>query len=211
MCPRGWVTITKNAHITGQMTGCKSGKYAPLCAYDAIQKESFGTCYSTFSSQILSGGYSQRPDLEGRFGYHFLGDAGTPSRRTTQRDAAKAMLHGNDCRGTLPVGDLSVMYRLDSLLKTSKDPFAYRTTGSTRSLVQKDNDRIIVPDRSTTRKHTGLTEYDKDRRHPQLCFHHGLEMADEHNYALNACPSVEIEIGLLPVPKMCAASHNFTA
>lgn len=68
-----------------------------------------------------------------------------------------------------------------------------------------------MPDGSTTRKHTGVAEDDKHRKHLQLCFHHGLEMADEHKYALNACPSVEIEIGLLPVKKMCAASQNVTA
>ncbi|GAB1730243.1 hypothetical protein NU195Hw_g3622t1 [Hortaea werneckii] len=88
-CPRGWVTLTKNSHIAGQKTGCKSGRYAPLCARDVIRKESLGTCYSTFISQLLSGGYSQRTDLEGQYGFHFTGETNTPAPRTTERDAER--------------------------------------------------------------------------------------------------------------------------
>lgn len=64
-CPSGWVTITKNSHITGQKSGCKSGKYAPLCAYEMTVVQNSQTCTSSSISQYLSGGLSNSNDPDG--------------------------------------------------------------------------------------------------------------------------------------------------
>lgn len=215
-CPRGWVTMTKNSHIAGQKTRCKSGKYAPLCAYDVIQKECVGTCYSTFSSHILSGGYSQRPDLEGHFDFRFRGDTGMPSPRTTKGDAARGMLRGRDCLGTLPIHDHSINVSARFRLETSEDISTRRATRSVQSADKQLNKPISMSDRSTTVEHTWLLEHDtldksrNEEQHPQQCFHRDFVLADGRSSALDTCPSVETESGLLPLLDMCAASYRVT-
>ena len=215
-CPRGWVTLTKNSHIAGQKTGCKSGRYAPLCARDVIRKESLGTCYSTFISQLLSGGYSQRIDIEGQYGFHFTGETNTPASRTTERNAERGISPRNDCRGTLPIGDLSINVPARFQLKTSEDLFTRRTTGSAQFPDKKHDKPFLMSDPSATPEHTGPMEYDTTYKscdevvHSEPCVHHDFVMADGRSFGLNTCPSVETKIGLLPLLGMCRASHMVT-
>jgi hypothetical protein len=119
-CPRGWVTLTKNSHITGQKRGCASGKYAPLCAYGMIVQRDGEMCYPTYSSHILSGGFSQAVDLEGKFDFEIVGGpAGGPGRfgsnlrrRSRRSDIRKRQfggLNGGDgCGNMLAPGFLGI-------------------------------------------------------------------------------------------------------
>lgn len=56
-CPNNYLTLTKNSHVAGQDSGCKSGKYAPVCCdYLYAYHSSDDTCSSSYMSQQLSGG-----------------------------------------------------------------------------------------------------------------------------------------------------------
>lgn len=121
-CPRGWVTLTKNSHITGQKRGCASGRYAPLCAYGMTVQRNNAVCYPTYTSHILSGGFSQQVDLVGQFDFHIVGGPdgsldrfGSTRKRKSRRSVIRkrqfgfdGLIGGDPCGAQLPQGYLGL-------------------------------------------------------------------------------------------------------
>ncbi|KAI7336592.1 hypothetical protein KC315_g2679 [Hortaea werneckii] len=213
-CPRGWVTLTKNSHISGQKSGCKSRKYAPLCAYDMLKQETFGTCYSTFDSHILSGGYSQQIDLEEQFGFNLVGGPRPPLRRRSKQGARRSILGSSDCGGSLPIGDLSINVPARFRLETPGELFTYRAMEPTRSAIRKTNEPSTTQDRSTTTRHTTVTHYNTvyktcdGARYPQPCFHYRPVIEGDRKYALNTCPNLDIKNNLRPLVALWNMQHT---
>lgn len=116
-CPAGWVTSSKNSHITGQKVECKSGRYAPLCAQYVIIRPNSWSCPATAASHLLPGGFSQHEDLDGLFEFGLTGGGGDPtrfgsfgsvSRRQASHPENKRSVHGTHfdklCKGIELVG-----------------------------------------------------------------------------------------------------------
>lgn len=73
-CPNRYLTLTKNSHIAGQDSGCKSGKYAPVCCdYLYAYYSSDDTCSASYVSQQLSGGLSLTTNLIDARSYDYSG------------------------------------------------------------------------------------------------------------------------------------------
>jgi hypothetical protein len=94
-CPTGWITLSKNSHITGQKSGCKSGRYAPLCAQNVIIQPNSRSCPATPASHLLSGGLSQHENLDGLFKFGLRGGPGDPTNFGSFGDTKKRSAHGS--------------------------------------------------------------------------------------------------------------------
>ncbi len=71
--------MTKNSHIGGLDSGCKSGKYAPLCCTDVQVITSSGfdeTCYNNALGYLLAGSLIGGPSFDPRRGFGFLTNGG---------------------------------------------------------------------------------------------------------------------------------------
>jgi hypothetical protein len=68
-CPTNYLTVTKNSHISGQKSGCKSGRYAPLCCASVYTNNQ--ECYATFTDHVLSGSLTARVSTDGSTDYTY--------------------------------------------------------------------------------------------------------------------------------------------
>lgn len=74
-CPSKYLTLTKNSHIAGQSSGCKSGKYAPVCCdyLYAYHSTSNDICAASYASQQLSSGLSLKSSTTDSRSYDYSG------------------------------------------------------------------------------------------------------------------------------------------
>lgn len=74
-CDNGWLTVTRNSHIGGQKSGCKSGTYAPFCC-QSITALSQHWCYATTTDHLLSGSLAGRTDTSGVSDFDYAAGVG---------------------------------------------------------------------------------------------------------------------------------------
>ncbi|OTA23824.1 hypothetical protein BTJ68_12187 [Hortaea werneckii EXF-2000] len=179
-----------------------------------LKQETFGTCYSTFDSHILSGGYSQQIDLEEQFGFNLVGGPRPPLRRRSKQGARRSISGSSDCGGSLPIGNLSINVPARFRLETPGELFTYRAMEPTRSAIRKTNEPSTTQDRSTTTRHTTVTHYNTvyktcdGARYPQLCFHYSSVIEGDRKYALNTCPNLDIKNNLRPLVALRNMQHT---
>ncbi len=96
ICPRGYITITKNSHIGGQDSGCRSGKYAPLCCTDVqvIGQNDETTCYTEQLGYLLGLGLVSGSSLDPRRLFSFIASEGG-SLKAKRHNAVKAKRAGS--------------------------------------------------------------------------------------------------------------------
>ncbi|GAB7349047.1 hypothetical protein MBLNU459_g8013t1 [Dothideomycetes sp. NU459] len=221
-CPTGWVTVTKNSHITGQGTGCKSGKYAPLCAYHMMVVQNSDTCYASSSSQLLSGGLSSRTDVNEVSDYNFADNSdgtvdlkvrsfrGEKERKRLAKK--KRTVNGSyGCGETLPVGDIAVdipaalsiqiygSYTFYNLVATS-----IKTTTSSSIKPTK----TVHVTTTTTTYPVGYRTCDGDS-YPQACFHYS-SVAQSSTYSRATCSNNEKSNSYRPLPIRWLNGHKNT-
>lgn len=71
VCPKGWITLTKNSHVGGEKGGCKSGRYAPICCQTVTATSDSRQCFASTADHIFSGSLAARQDTSGVTSYSF--------------------------------------------------------------------------------------------------------------------------------------------
>jgi hypothetical protein len=185
-CPAGWITLSKNSHITGPKSGCKSGRYAPLCAQSVIIQPNSRCCPATPASHLLSGGLSQHPGFDHVFNFGLVGGAGgfTDFGGMSRRQASKAN-HKRGEHGTY----LDVICQLD-VIDRSQIPIDVPAGLDVVSLgggisfasmhAQTNTIRIAIPtpiprlvmSHTTTTTYSTLPRTCDGIRYPQACAHY---------------------------------------
>lgn len=207
-CPKGWVTLSKNSHITGQKSGCKSGRYAPLCAFGLLVQQNSDTCYSSFTSHILSGGHAQRPDLDELFEFGLVGGPsnfafGRSPERKSKRKHKRSEHGGDGCGGALPMDALGMDIPATWAYHRLGDNYAYRSLEATTLRVTEDHQSTTSPSASVVKSSTTVTVYStgtrtcngRDFKH--ACWHYS-SVAMNQGYSLVTCKNKDVSRSLRP-------------
>ncbi|KAI1115462.1 glycoside hydrolase [Nemania sp. NC0429] len=223
-CPRGWVTLTKNSHITGQRVGCKSGKYAPLCGLSVVVSQNSRTCPSSFASHLLSGGLSIRADQDGIMDFDFedneesatnekiLAFREVKARLAHRKQNRKRSIYGGDGCGfhILPLGDIP----LEIPAIASRWVGVYTTYYSLQAAQPKTSSRSGKSTKTST-VHTTSTSYSTATRtcdgaiHPQACFHYS-SVAQRSTYSRATCSNQDRSDPARPIPALYDKGHQNT-
>lgn len=220
-CPDNWLTLTKNSHITGQGSGCKSGKYAPLCVYDMRALYTSNTCNSNAAGQALSGGLALRQDVAGTtdFDYEDGDEDGTAllqvrqhreiqARKETNRK--RSFLSGAGCLDALPLGDIAldvpatVMSFYDS--GTSYYYFDATSIKPSSSTKKTKTTRTVTSTTTTTTRPTVTRTCDGDK-YPQACYHYS-SVAQLSTYSRASCSNQDKSNGLRPLTNSWNSGHK---
>lgn len=220
-CPSGWVTLTKNSHITGQKSSCKSGQYAPLCAYEVTVVQNSATCSSSTSNQLLSGGLSLRADQDGVSDFDFEDDGDSAannrllafremkSRKMRRKLKQKRSVYGGaGCGAFLPFGDipLEIPATLNSYVQGFNtyfdlDPATARYSTS----ISKSTITSHVTTESTS--YSTVTRTCNGAVYPQACYHYS-SVAQRSTYSRATCSNQDQSNNLRPLTQSYNNGHK---
>jgi hypothetical protein len=198
-----------------------------------LVQDSFGSCYSTYTSHILSGGLSQHEDLEGQFDFHIVGgpggdlidtfgrDLSTTKRRNAKRNTTRlSVVGGSDCVGErLPIGDLNIRIPADFGRTVLGDGYTYTSMAPQRSATANTNRPSTTRGSSTTStskttRYTTVTSYSTIAKtcdgsvYPQPCFHYSSVIAGDPRYGLNTCKVADIKNAQRPLVNKWVREHT---
>lgn len=218
-CPQGWVMLSKNSHVAGQKSGCKSGKYAPLCVFGMRISRYTAACATDMTSQFFSGGLSIRKDLEGISSFDFednSGDRETVSphlaefrslqaRRQERRTKNKRSIgSGNPCDGRLPLDylplDIPATFSLNGY-QWDLNPASPRITTTSNRWT-----RTVTRHVTTTSYSTGTRTCD-GKLFPQPCYHYS-SVAQLGTYSRATCSNLDRSGTSRPLPTAYDAGHK---
>ncbi|KAK5678311.1 hypothetical protein LTS10_009483 [Elasticomyces elasticus] len=196
-CPDGWVTISKNSHIAGQKSGCKSGRYAPLCAYDVRAIQHAGACYSSAGSVIFSGGYAMRKDAERISGFDMQGDT-----------KKRSFFAGDGCGGALPLGAIALDIPAAFRLETDHGTILHlEPTSIERRPSSTPKPTIITTETKEVTTYPMVFRTCNGARYPQACFHYS-SVAQFKNYVTPTCSNSEKSKAYRPLPNLWNNAHK---
>jgi hypothetical protein len=221
-CPAGWVTLSKNSHITGQKSGCKSGRYAPLCAQNVIVQPNHRSCPTTPAGHLLSGGLSQHEDIDSLFQFGLRGGPGDftfagMSRRQETQIKRKRGTHGTYldilCKEPNLAFDqipADVPARIEEV--RLGDQISYGSMNP-----QINTLRLVIPTFSATpvTMHTTTTTYiTRPRtcdggRYPQACAHYSSVITQQGSPAsLLTCSNLPISRDIRPLVSIYSTDQH---
>lgn len=224
-CPDRWLTLTKNSHITGQKSGCKSGKYAPLCVYDMRALDLYHSCYSNAAGQLLSGGLSLREDDSGiaDFDYDDSDSDGTAlqvrqhreiqARKVERRQGQKqkrGFLSGGGCLDDIPQGDiaLDIPAKLFSFMDSGTAYYYFDATSmKPSSSTKKTKTTSTVYTRTTVTTHPVVTRTCDGDKYPQVCYHYS-SVAQRSTYNHASCSNQDQSNNNRPLPSSWNSGHK---
>lgn len=225
-CPDNWLTLTKNSHITGQGSGCKSGKYAPLCVYDMRALYTSNTCNSNAAGQALSGGLALREDVAGTtdFDYDDTSDDedddddedGTALRVRqhreiqTRKKQKRSLLSGGGCLGAIPLGDIALEIPATQMsfydAGTSYYYFDATSIKSPSSSTRSKTTSTVTSTTTVTTRPTVTRTCDGDK-YPQPCYHYS-SVAQTSTFSRASCSNQDKSNGLRPLTNSWNAGHK---
>lgn len=231
-CPDKWLTLTKNSHITGQKSGSKSGKYAPLCVYDMRALYTSSTYNTNAAGQSLSGGLSLREDDAGTtdFDYNYSDsddgkdDDGTALRvrqhreiqarkvekREEQKKQKRGFLSGSGCLGAIPMGDIALDIPATQLsFWNSGTSYCYFDATSIKSSQSTNLSKTTstVYSKTTTTTYPVVTRTCDGNKYPQACYHYS-SVAQRGTYSRATCSNQDKTNGLRPLTKSWNDGHK---
>ncbi|KAL6237121.1 glycosyl hydrolases family 18-domain-containing protein [Aspergillus navahoensis] len=175
----------ENSHIGGQKSGCKSGKYAPVCC-QSVTATTSGWCYARTIDHILSGSLASRDNTLDVGSYRFGGTSSTKKvKRTTssnQWTGTKALskhqklLGSFGCSGSyyLPLNAIpvDVPARLVSSYIGGESWSVSLSPTATPSATKKNQKTIYVPSHVTTTTYSTQIRWCDGAKYPQACYHY---------------------------------------
>lgn len=218
-CPDNWLTLTKNSHITGQGSGCKSGKYAPLCVYDMRALYTSNTCNSNAAGQTLSGGLALREDVAGTtdFDYDDTESADGTALRVrqhreiqTRKREKRSLLSDAGCLGAMPLGDIALEIPATMMsfydFGTSYYYFDATSIKSSQSTKQTKMTRTVTSTTTVTTRPTVTRTCDGDK-YPQPCYHYS-SVAQTSTYSRASCSNQDKSNNLRPLTNSWNSGHK---
>ncbi|KAI0203375.1 glycoside hydrolase [Astrocystis sublimbata] len=236
-CPSGWVTLTKNSHITGQKSGCKSGKYAPLCVthLTVYQNTISDTCPSSLTGQHLSGGLSLRSDPSGIANFDFVDNGkgeqeegveargispkmqefrDLQARKLNKRAKAKRTAYGDaHCSDSLALDDIAIEIP-GRLVFDGFNSFAGKYVYSLSPGVPARTTASSKKSTRTTTINTQSTTYPTYMRtcdgakYPQVCYHYSS--VARMGYSRVTCSNLDQSNNARPLTKSWNDGHKST-
>ncbi|KAL3472712.1 hypothetical protein BJX99DRAFT_262030 [Aspergillus californicus] len=178
-------TAKINSHIGGQKSGCKSGKYAPVCC-QSVTATTSGWCYARTIDHILSGSLASRDNTLDVGSYSFGGTRSAKKvKRTTssnQWTGTKALskrqklLGSLGCSGSyyLPLNAIpvDVPARLVSSYIGGESWSVSLSPTATPSATKKNQKTIYVPSHVTTKTYSTEVRWCDGAKYPQACYHY---------------------------------------
>lgn len=222
-CPDNWLTLTKNSHITGQKSGCKSGKYAPLCVYDMRALYTSDTCNSNSAGQSLSGGLALREDVAGTTGFDYddadggeEDEDGTVLRVRQHREVQtrkkekRSFLSGGGCLGEISLGEIALEIPATrvSFYESGTSYLYYDATSIKLSSSTKQSKTTSVVESSTTvTTRPVVTRTCDGDKYPQACYHYS-SVAQTSTYSRASCSNQDKSNGLRPLTNSWNSGHK---
>ncbi|KUI60196.1 Chitotriosidase-1 [Cytospora mali] len=224
-CPNNWLTLTKNSHITGQKSGCKSGKYAPLCVYNMRALYTSSTCYTNAAGQVLSGGLSLREDDSGTadFDYDDSDSDGTAlqvrqhreirARKDERRQGQlqkRGFLSNGGCLGAIPYGDIAIDIpaKQFSFWDAGTSYYYFDATSiKSSSSTKKSKTTRTEYEHTTTTTYPVVTRTCDGNKYPQACYHYS-SVAQKSTYSRATCSNQDKSNGLRPLTKSWNDGHK---
>ncbi|KAJ8132429.1 hypothetical protein O1611_g1195 [Lasiodiplodia mahajangana] len=220
-CPKGWVTLTKNSHITGQKTGCKSGKYAPLCGYEVTVFQNADTCSSSITDHLLSGSLSNAIDPDGVSDYDFEDDGTSAtnaklrafreikSRKVNRKMKQKRSIYsGAGCLGDLPLGSipLDIPAVVDKYIQGGNTYYEFESTApSVTQSARKPT--ITVYNNTESTKYSTVYRTCNGALYPQACYHYS-SVAQRSTYSRATCSNYDQSNNLRPLTQSYNNGHR---
>lgn len=223
-CPNYWLTLTKNSHITGHKSGCKSGKYAPLCVNNMRALGYHRTCYTDTAGQVLSGGMSLREDESGTtdFDYDDSDSDGaalqvrqhreTQARKAERRQGQEKRGYSSDggCLGAIPMGDiaLDIPARIISFMDSGTAYYYFDATSikkSSSTKTSKPTSTVYITTTATT--YPVVTRTCDGSQYPQACYHYS-SVAQRSTYSRATCSNQDQGRIDRPLPRSWNRGHR---
>lgn len=227
--------MTKNSHIAGQKSGCRSGQYAPICCQSVTEFTST-QCYATTADHLFSGSLASRTDTTGISDYIYDdtttdGDddddddsVNVETRRKKDKRKVDAMANtkrtsalakrassGSCPSNVLPLNAIAV--DVPAALEVTRIAGGYYyyslspTATISSSATRKKTIKIVSSSTRTTTFSTRTPSCDGNQ-YPQACFNYYSVGLKGKYYSVLTCRDLSTSNDERPLTKIYNAQHN---